>query len=173
MKIGTKSLLFGVHQFLIHPFFVFGGWVKLYGWPNWKTFVCIIIHDWGYWGCSDMDGKEGEIHPEWAANIVNKYLDGWENKDPNEYYYLCLLHSRFWAKKLGPPPSGLCWADKLGTALMPTWLWVFLARLSGELDEYISDPHYEIHGEKDPFKFFERYKNELVPQLLKKNIGYE
>lgn len=184
MKIGTKSLLFGVHQVFIHFFFDLVAWIKIYGWSAkkygyiwWKLIICICIHDWGYWGCGNMDGEGGTKHPEWAANWSLKYLDtdkiyGFGQR--YDYYNLCLHHSRFYvAKCFNTRPSKLCWADKLGTALMPTWLWVFLAKLSGEISEYLSDPRYEMHGEKDPFKFFERYKNELVPKLLKENIGYE
>jgi hypothetical protein len=31
MRIGTKSVLFGAHQFAIHPWFVAWGWLKLHG----------------------------------------------------------------------------------------------------------------------------------------------
>jgi hypothetical protein len=34
MKIGTKSVLFGAHCFLVHWFFVALGWWKLYGFRN-------------------------------------------------------------------------------------------------------------------------------------------
>lgn len=62
MKTGTKSLLFGVHQFIWHPLTVLLAWIKLYGWPAWEELVCIIIHDWGYWGKSNMDGElDGSI----------------------------------------------------------------------------------------------------------------
>lgn len=176
MKIGTKSLLFGVHQFLIHPVFTLWGWVKLYKWKPkkygyewWPLLKSIFLHDLGYWKLSDMDGNQGRNHMYWAADYVSKNIDR-KLGHKNKYYWLCLLHSRFHAKYLGIEPSMLCWADKLGTALMPTWLWVFLAKLSGELDEYLSDPHYEIHGTKDPYEFFNKYKNELVPKLLKDNL---
>lgn len=182
MKVGTKSLLFGVHQVFLHPLFVLWGWVKLYGFPDWKEFVCILIHDWGYWGCTDMDGSEGERHPEWAADWSFKKLDnsiapqmytqeGWQSMMA-KYQELCIYHSRFYAKKYCEKPSKLCWADKLGSGLYPIWLWVFLGKLTGEIKEYISDPHYEIHGENDSYKFFKLYKNEVVPKLLKDNLQY-
>ncbi|MCK5235828.1 MAG: hypothetical protein KAR06_02490, partial [Deltaproteobacteria bacterium] len=60
--VGTKSLLFGVHQFIWHPITVLIAWCKLYGWPTWPELVCIIVHDWGYWGKPNMDGPEGEKH---------------------------------------------------------------------------------------------------------------
>ena len=39
MKVGTRSLLFGSHQFMLHPLFVAIAWRRLYGrWPHgWRT----------------------------------------------------------------------------------------------------------------------------------------
>jgi hypothetical protein len=179
MKIGTKSLLFGVHQFLLHPLFVFWGWVKLYGWPNWKEFVCIIIHDWGYWGCANMDGDEGEMHPEWASDIAYHLFD--KKKIPKDwivvrgsliarYSTLCLYHSRFLTRQRNGEPSRLCWADKLGSALYPIWLWVLLGTLTGEIKEYMEAmKHKERITETNPFEYFKVYKYKVVPDLLKEH----
>ena len=166
MKIGTRSLLFGCHQFLLHPLFVLRGWVKLYGWPNWKELICIIIHDWGYWGCPNMDGDEGEVHPEWAAKEAFHLFDDSGKNKYLTYYTLCLLHSRFYAKKLNSKPSKLCWADKLGTSLMPAWLWVFLSGLSGEQQEYMDNQRYEVHGHTCPYEFFKAYRELVLTKLL-------
>ena len=129
MTTGTKSLLFGVHQFIWHPITVFLAWKKLYGWPDWKTMICIIIHDWGYWGSPNMDGPEGERHPVRAANIASNLLD-------TRYGLLCLYHSRHYAKANNHEPSQLCWADKLSIMYEPWWLYLPRAYLSGELFEY-------------------------------------
>lgn len=129
MKVGTKSLLFGVHQFVWHPITVFIAWCKLYGRPSWKEIVCMIIHDWGYWGKPNMDGIEGEKHPEVGANIAYRLFG-------SEYFSLCLLHSRHYARNVKREPSRLCWADKLSHLYEPTWFYLFRARLSGELKEY-------------------------------------
>ena len=139
MKTGTKSLLFGVHQFIWHPVTVFLAWHELYGFPNWKELVCIIIHDWGYWGSPNMDGAEGERHPEFAANLALKYLDHptVENDLDSHYYALCLFHSRHYAKRnFNATPSKLCWADKLSIKYDPWWFYLPRAWLSGELKEY-------------------------------------
>jgi hypothetical protein len=162
MKVGTKSLLFGVHQVILHPMFVLVAWIKLYGWRtlNFPTIVAIVIHDWGYWGCEAMDDKGGKLHPVWAALKLNKWFG-------YEYYHLARFHSRFLAKNEDCAVSKLCLADKLGTAMMPTWLWVLLAKLSTELIEYMSDQKYEINSDKldrgkegdTPSAFFQRYKN--------------
>ena len=88
MRIGTRSLLFGVHQLVWHPVVVMLAWRNLYGqWPNWQELVCIIIHDWGYWGCPNMDGPEGENHPWWAARQADRWFG-------EEFKKLCLYHSR-------------------------------------------------------------------------------
>ena len=139
MQIGTKSLLFGSHQFIIHPFFVYIAWVKLYkSFPNWKEAICIIIHDWGYWGCPNMDGQEGEQHPYWAAHWAEKFLEF-------HYLELCQYHSRFLAKKHDCPVSKLCLPDKYCAAIMPIWLSVLLSNATGEINEYLTDMKYEIN----------------------------
>src|SRR3989304_6702871 len=114
MKVGTKSVLFGAHQFMIHPWFVGSAWTKLYGFP-WdpRLWVAFFVHDVGYIGKPNMDGPEGETHVEFGANIMGKFF-GKEWKD------FCLYHSRFYAKRDGAKFSRLCPADKLGVALTPS-----------------------------------------------------
>jgi hypothetical protein len=142
MKIGTKSILYGAHQFLIHPTCVTLAWRDLYGkWPSWKIFVCTVIHDWGYWGCSDIDGNEGQCHPWFAAKLAATYIDGWDESDPQGsinwgYHDLCLLHSRSVAAHYKTSPSLLCWADKLAVKYDPWWLYLPRVILSGEIHEF-------------------------------------
>jgi hypothetical protein len=156
MKTGTKSLLFGVHQIFWHPVTVWLAWVWLNkSLPTWKECICIIIHDWGYWGKEHMDDEEGEKHPEIGALIAHCLLDDkklkvWiEGYDKygktalTEKYYiettyhdLCLLHSRHYARNLKREPSRLCWADKASILFDPWWLYLPRAWLSGELFEY-------------------------------------
>ena len=128
MKTGTKSILFGIHQFLWHPVTVWVAWVWLYRkLPTFKESICIIIHDWGYWGKTNMDDEEGERHPELGAKIA-----GWLFDYPmvftlpaalwirtTDYHDLCLLHSRHYARNAGREPSKLCWADKLSIIFEP------------------------------------------------------
>ena len=136
MRRGTKSLLFGCHQFLVHPLFTLWGWVRLYGWGslNLQSLLAIIIHDWGYWGCKSMDGEDGYIHPlrrlRWVQHGPGEMDEMWE---------LIWYHSRHLCFELKAEPSLLCWADKLGTALMPSWLWALMAHLSGEGYEYMAN----------------------------------
>jgi hypothetical protein len=130
MKTGTKSLLFGVHQFLWHPLTVALAWHKLYRkWPTWREAVCIVIHDWGYWGCENMDDAQGELHPYVGARIA-KHLFGYR------YATLVLLHSRHLARSRNQEPSALCWPDKLSHIYYPVWLYWFLSSITGEIKEY-------------------------------------
>jgi hypothetical protein len=136
LSTGTKSLLFGVHQFIWHPITVYLAWISLYKKrPNWKDTICIIIHDWGYWGCQNMDDKKGEAHPEFAASLAHALFDKDRWQDWT-YYNLCLYHSRHYARALKVEPSKLCWADKYSIVYETWWTYLPRAWASGELPEY-------------------------------------
>lgn len=156
MNIGTRSILFGVHCFFIHPFFVALGWWRLYGFPfDPRLWVAFFVHDLGYWGKPNMDGPEGEKHPELGARIVhsvcdygNNYLpfsedntDLWAQTlsayDSTYWYRFTRYHSRYLSKTDNVKYSPLCCADKLATAYVPTWLYLVFANLSGEVHEYM------------------------------------
>jgi len=131
MKIGTKSVLFGAHQFLIHPWFVAAAWTKLYGAPrDPRLWAAFFVHDLGYIGKPNMDGPEGEAHVELGARIMARaFGEEWGN--------FCRYHSRFYAKRDKQPFSRLCVADKLAVALEPWWFYLPRANASGELREYM------------------------------------
>jgi hypothetical protein len=130
MKVGTRSLLFGVHQFIWHPITVYRAWRDLYGKrPTWKETICIIVHDWGYWGCVSMDGPGGELHSLAGSGIAWMLFD-------LEHEELVLYHSRHYAAAVGVQPSKLCWPDKLSMLYDPVWFYLLRARLSGEIREY-------------------------------------
>jgi hypothetical protein len=130
MKIGTKSLLFGIHQVFWHPYVVYKAWKYLYGHPTWKELVCIFIHDWGYWGRANLDGDEGIMHPQLGATIAYKLFG-------TEYFDLCIGHSRSFVEKTHNifKVSKLCWADKLSFIFEPRWFYLLRSKLSGELME--------------------------------------
>src|SRR5512146_1999112 len=155
MNIGTKSVLFGAHQFLIHPWFVAAAWWKLYGFPgDPRLWAAFFLHDLGYWGKPNMDGPEGERHVEWAARLMHRLfdrpigecrhsLDTPCRRNPNgstcwRWHDFCLYHSRFYAKRDGRRFSRLCVADKLALALTPGWLYLPMVRWSGEIHEYMA-----------------------------------
>lgn len=129
MSPGTKTLIFGSHQFVLHPLMVGWAWRKLYGCcPSWKEWFCIIIHDWGYWGKPNVNGEEGDKHPEWAGRVVS-HLFG------SEWGDFCQFHSRFVARQHGRNVSRLCAPDKLAGASWPVWLYVLIGGASGEMQE--------------------------------------
>jgi len=124
-------VLFGVHAVWIHPFFVAWGWWKLFGFPwDLKLWLAFALHDVGYIFCPNMDGSEGEEHVV-LGGLIMGWLFGPEWRD----FTLC--HSRHWAKRVGKRYSRLCLADKLAFVLTPAWLYLPMARMSGELQEYM------------------------------------
>ena len=134
MNVGTKSILFGVHQFLIHPIFVTRAWWILYRrWPALYEWAAIITHDLGYWGSPNMDGPEGENHPARMAAWWYQF-GAFGEKVATEI----LGHSRFHAANNRLPLSKLFQPDKLAAALYPKWLYLLLGNLTGEIKEYMA-----------------------------------
>ena len=130
MKIGTKSLLYGAHQFILHPLFLALAWWKLYGAPlDPRLWVAFVVHDWGYWGMSDMDGDLGQIHPELGGRIMARLFgQAWGD--------FTRLHSRYYAKREEREPSPLCAADKLVLLVTPRWIYLPSVVATGEAAEY-------------------------------------
>lgn len=130
MNVGTRSILFGAHQFILHPLILFMAWWKLYGFPtDPRLWVAFLVHDLGYWGKPNMDGPEGETHVELGAKIMAQLFG-------KEWGNFCLYHSRFYAKRDGAHFSRLCVADKQAIVMDPWWLYLPRVLLSGEVWEY-------------------------------------
>lgn len=140
MKLGTKSILFGVHQFILHPLFLVVAWWKLYGFPlDPRLWLAFFVHDLGYIGKPNMDGPEGKMHPVLGATIMGTWFgDKWHD--------FCFYHSRHTAKMDHTLPSRLCVADKLVTCITPSWLFLVLANLTGEMREYMADSPEEMQN---------------------------
>lgn len=132
MRVGTKSVLFGAHCFFIHPFFVAVGWWCSHGFPwDVRLWAAFFVHDLGYLGCPNVEGPEGEEHVLLGAKIMGMLFGrSWAD--------FTLRHSRYWAKKHGVNVSDLCYADKLAFVLTPAWLYLPMARATGELAEYMA-----------------------------------
>lgn len=162
MTIGTKSVLYGAHCWFLHPWFVAWAWWRLYGFP-WdpRLWVAFFVHNLGYVGKSNMDGEEGEQHPILGARIMTALFDWrrlqrdtiwfeWTFSEPRRQFGLwgqfALLHSRYFAKRYGAQPSRLCIADKLALALTPAWLYLPMARATGEIHEYMAHAAHRIKG---------------------------
>jgi hypothetical protein len=158
MKIGTKSILFGAHQFLIHPWFVAAAWWKLYGFPwDLRLWVAFFTHDLGYLGMPNMDGPEGEMHIYLGARLMGWLFDYQQplasrmakligpvcdkffgaHQDARSWYCFSFYHSRFIAARYSTHVSKLCYADKLSFVLTPRWFYLLTAQLTGEHREYI------------------------------------
>ncbi len=163
MKIGTKTLLFGNHQFILHPACVYISWVRLYRrLPSWRETLCIAIHDWGYWGKPNIDGPEGELHPVWAAVWAARHFGP-------EHWCLISCHSKTLADRRSMAVSRLYLPDKMGAVLPPVWLLTILGRLSGETEEYRHCPKYadRHRGNMNDREYFNDVKKgvkELVAQ---------
>lgn len=196
MKIGTKSLLFGVHQFIVHPVVVGRAWRALYGrWPNLNEWIAIMVHDWGYWGCPNMDGPEGRRHPEksaciaytlakWAWHVKHLFHPRLRKERGADVMYaakcafMVLLHSRETVKahnkKVDPAfkpiePSALCWPDKYSVCLEWPWFYLLRAKLSGEIHEFKENAVKagKIQSESSAADWFEWYANVIyyLPQV--------
>jgi hypothetical protein len=131
--VGTRSVLIGAHCFFLHPFFVAYSWYKLYNFPlDIRLWFCFFLHDLGYFGKINMDGPEGETHPEFGASII-RFLFG------NEWGDFCLYHSRYYCKKHNVAPSKLCFADKMAFVHTPKWLYLPLVIFTREIQEYLQN----------------------------------
>jgi hypothetical protein len=167
MRIGTKSVLFGAHQFAVHPWFVALAWWKLYGFP-WdpRLWVAFFVHDLGYLGKPNMDGPEGEKHVEFGAWIMTRLFDRWQpikdfshvvirQPDGTSRWFgrwgqFSMFHSRYYAKQGGYQPSKLCFADKLSFALTPRWLYLPAVTATGEIREYLKNAQKADSGHWTP-----------------------
>jgi hypothetical protein len=71
MRVGTKSVIFGVHAILVHPFFVAYAWSRLFGFPcDPRLWLAFVVHDVGYLGKSNMEGPEGQQHVVLGGRIM-------------------------------------------------------------------------------------------------------
>jgi len=131
VTVGTRSVLFGVHNIFIHPITVGIAWWKLYGPPfDPRLWIAFLVHDLGYLGKSSVEGPIGETHVELGARIMSVLFGA-------SWGEFCRRHSRYYARSRGLRISRLCVADKLAFVLTPAWLYLPMARASGELAEYM------------------------------------
>lgn len=148
MRMGTKSVLFGVHQFLWHPITVGYAWRKLYGrWPSFYEWIAVFCHDIGYLGKHAMDSPSGQTHPEFGAKVARRlaylaarlrgedHMDSWVIAE--RIGDLSLFHSTHYAQKQNASVSALYLPDKACVLIDPVWFYLLRARLSGELYEYV------------------------------------
>lgn len=132
LTMGRKTVLYGVHQFILHPVYLALAWKRLYG-PirDPRLLVAFAVHDLGYFttNVTELDSEEGERHVEFGADLMAR-LFGPEWGDFTRY------HSRYYSSKAGVPFSRLCVADKLAPTLEPEWLYRLRVHATGEVWEY-------------------------------------
>jgi hypothetical protein len=166
MKIGTKSVLFGAHQFLIHPIVLAIAWWQLYRFKRVKIGevrvyrelifgmsggnvdlpVYASLLNWRLWlaffvhdiGYWGMPNMDGPEGEEhpFVGAWILRRVAGREVK--LVWYEFVLYHSRFLAKKYNAKPSVLCIADKQALVIEPWWLYLPRVNLSGEIIEYMA-----------------------------------
>jgi len=179
-KRGTLSVLFGVHQFLWHPFTVWRAWRYLYKKnPSAYELLAIIFHDTGYVGKSTMDGPNGRTHPEGGAKIamyaayVLARLRGRSCADATiiglRIYKLSLFHSTHYAQLKDAPVSALYLPDKVCILFDPPWFYKLRARLSGELAEYVNN---ENHARGQFLFTADQWLTQYREKILKKANDY-
>ena len=131
MTIGTRSVLYGAHCAVLHPWFLAVAWSKLYGFPwDVRLWASFWLHDIGYISKPNMDGSEEETHVELGAKIMGLLFG-------ESWAAFTAAHSRYWAKRNGRQFSRLCVADKLAFVLTPAWLYLPMTKATGELSEYM------------------------------------
>src|SRR5579864_2694498 len=91
MRIGTRSVLYGAHCVLLHPWFVAFAWWRLNGFPwDARLWFAFWLHDAGYIGKPKLDGPEGETHVELGARVMGLLFG-------KSWGAFTAAHSRYWA----------------------------------------------------------------------------
>lgn len=156
-------MLFGVHQVFLHPVLVTRAWRRVHGrWPSGVAeWVAIVVHDWGYWGCADMDGPEGVKHPIKGAETAWKVLRflRQDRMQQTRAALLVLGHSRsFSPDRL----SMLNAPDKVSIIYEWKWFYLLRAKLSGELAEFVKRSNDQTGLNRTASEWFDTYKARTI-----------
>lgn len=189
-RMGLKTLLVGVHQFLIHPLLLERAWRELYGPPTWHHRVVFFLHDFGYITKKNLDDADGERHVELGAVLASRLLDRrapaklWLNTSTGEvgtqplpgttglgpWGEFSLLHSRYYCKQVGLPPSRLCIADKWVIARENRSFYLLRGLLSGEIWEYVEQfmggKYDDLNPRRPEISTEEIHARQLTPRTL-------
>jgi len=129
MKTGLRSYLVGMHNPILHTIVIVIAWIRMYhGLPSFKELICIMLHDVGYIKQATIDSPDDK-HPELGAWLCGAMLG-------RKYYFLCIAHSRIYAKKLNISLSKLGYADKGSILAIPDWVFRLMIFSGGEAQEY-------------------------------------
>ncbi len=160
MKVGTKSILYGVHAFWLHPFIVAIAWTKLYSFPlDPRIWLSFLVHDIGYIGCTSIDGPDGKLHPILGSKMMSIFGPNWSD--------FVKYHSRGQARRDNKPVSKLCLADKLAWTIEPWWLYIPRATLSGEIYEYMNSAvgHFTFSNKREWYAQLQQYAINIVKDI--------
>ena len=102
---------------------------------DWRLWLAFFVHDIGYWGQPNMDGKEGESHPYQGALLMERWCDR-DTPGYRPWGDFTAYHSGYYARYNGHQVSALYYADKLAFSLEWGWLYVFRTRITGEIREF-------------------------------------
>lgn len=133
MKEGTKSVLFGCHNPIIHGLCVLRAWKQEYGsWPEWWQVIGIFLHDIGVWGrpyLSDDEAKKGHWKKgAWQSAFLVSWICrkvfGSQRINSKESFDVWLFCAGHCPEESGWPQSKLARADKRSWLVAPMWwLW--------------------------------------------------
>lgn len=118
--------------------------------------------------CPIWTGQKGNGTQNFGAKIMG-YLFG------VEWYEFMLLHSRTYAKGLNRPVSRLCAADKLATALTPSWIYYPLVVITGEIQEYKPMAEEYLGRPMTPWgwqSWMRRYMRQVAFRLAGQVVGW-
>lgn len=166
MNVGTKSVLWGVHAFWFHPIVVAIAFWKVHRRiPAWWEMVAIITHDSAYWGCADMDGPEGINHPRGGAALAARICGWFSHERAFDSYFFSLYHSSNFARLHGAKTSDLYLPDKVSILVEPRWFYLLRARLSGELDEFVTREALKQKRTFTDSEWLEHYRQAIQKKL--------
>ena len=128
MKEGTKSLLFGCHNPIMHGTWVLLTWrIQYKSWPKWWQIICIYLHDIGIWGrqyLSDDNAKKGHWElGAWLSSHIVWHIAGKRRRSYlfHRSYKFCAGHC---PSESQYQKSKLFMADKRSWVVAPMWwLW--------------------------------------------------
>ncbi len=143
MTEGTRSYLYGCHQFFMHPLMVTLAWKRLYGrMPRPWQLGCILLHDIGHIG-RDYLTYYSEKRKHWilGARIAKKLFG-------EKGYALVASHTG----QSGFPRSELYYSDKYSWILSPIW-WL---RLNDKVEKF--GKHRSLHVWRN--LMIENFKND-------------
>ncbi len=128
MTEGTRSFLFGCHQFFVHPLCVLIAWRLEYReFPKWWEFISIFFHDIGVCGRQYLSDDKAKIgHWKKGAHLANKITRKFYKRKQHAFYgwYAYCMCAGHCPEESGSRQSKLSRADKRSWLVAPMiWLW--------------------------------------------------